>query len=339
MHKACFKCGRSYRTEDELLHGTSRWRRCARGNLWFNCSCDSTLMLPKECDDLIDPVTQMSANCQELLEQYREVLKIPCFPSAALDLVVLLEDPSIDTKVIVERTLRSPILASHILVMANVLRGAGTREIEDLEHAINYVGRPAIKSISIISAVRSFRFPETALDEQVFWTESLQVGSIAKHLVTLLPHGPSPEKAFMAGSLCNIGKIVMCLSFPDVVEEVVAEMQHVNTQCSWLKAERRCSAPSHSSLGELTSASWGLPAYIEPSFYHHSYAQRPPGEASEARQLREVVTLGNQLRHWIYAEPHRVDEALAEKVASALQLPSPESLVESIRPVADAVDW
>ena len=45
--KKCKSCGREFRSERDFFENTSRWTICSQNNLWFDCSCESTLMLTK----------------------------------------------------------------------------------------------------------------------------------------------------------------------------------------------------------------------------------------------------------------------------------------------------
>ena len=75
-------CGRVFKTIDDYLERTSRFRICEEQNLWFECSCHSCLILPKGEYEWFSPADRMSPEAASLFSQIGAIKQLPLIPSA-----------------------------------------------------------------------------------------------------------------------------------------------------------------------------------------------------------------------------------------------------------------
>jgi hypothetical protein len=73
----CGKCKREFAGERDLLTETTRWRMCAKGNLWFHCSCGATLTLPKGKYEFFSPAMAMSDKARSVFAKLQRREDIP----------------------------------------------------------------------------------------------------------------------------------------------------------------------------------------------------------------------------------------------------------------------
>lgn len=75
--KRCSLCSNIFETADDILNKGNRIRICSFGNLWFNCSCDSTLFIPKGKFEWFSADKLMSGEAREIYKKHDLLEKIP----------------------------------------------------------------------------------------------------------------------------------------------------------------------------------------------------------------------------------------------------------------------
>lgn len=137
--KTCSLCKREYKNEEDFLENTSRWRVCKSGMLWFNCQCDSTLVIPKGKFDWYSPDKVLSSYAGKVFNKLILLkTEIPMMPSAAMEAQSLLLDERSSMKELSLSIRKMPHLAIEIIKIADNMR-IGRNKIESLEHACVYI--------------------------------------------------------------------------------------------------------------------------------------------------------------------------------------------------------
>jgi len=121
----------------------------------------------------------------------------------------------------------------------------------------------------------------------------------------------------LAGSLCNIGKLVLAMCFPGLVTKIITDISSPETLGTWQMAEIRYQFPSHTILGEIAAALWGLPDFVMQSARKHHDKMTSKGNSLE---IWEIAGVANQLTHWIFLEPHRIDAPFLQDFCSRYKL-------------------
>ncbi len=162
-------------------------------------------------------------------------------------------------------------LTSKILQIVNSAFFALPRHIESLEQAVSLLGLETIRTLTLVSGI----FKDTkdaqigALSVQSLFVHSARVGSIAKLVAKELGlEREAVEDAFFAGTLHDVGKLVLLHEYPKelkAIQELVA-----NEGLSTVDAEYACLGVSHGLMGAYLLAIWGLPhSIIEAVAFHH----------------------------------------------------------------------
>ena len=120
--KECKKCSRKFVTETDFFTGTSRWRICDMGNLWFNCSCQSTMMLKKGKFPWYSPDKVMSKEAASVFNQLATLKNLPHLPQALMKLQTLLGDDNSTSGQIVQALRSNALIAGNVLKTANNLK-------------------------------------------------------------------------------------------------------------------------------------------------------------------------------------------------------------------------
>jgi HD-like signal output (HDOD) protein len=145
-----------------------------------------------------------------------------------------------------------------------------------------------------------------------------------------------PDEVYIAGSVCNIGKVVLAMCMPEVADRYATELNDLSQLGNWTSAEARHGGFQHTVLGEIGAMFWGLPEHVtEAIAFHH----RPPvmNDAIPVT-LAEVVGLANQVAHWIQLAPHQMDEKLYKAFCARFKLneQAAEKLVDEMMALRSA---
>ena len=334
--KKCNACGREYLTEKDFLQGTSRWRVCERGNLWFNCNCHSTNMIVKGKFDWYSPDQFMSSEAKSIFNQIPSLNQLPHIPTTIMELQQLIQNEEATSKQIATVTKKEPLIASRILQVANNLMQSSTRPIESLEHAISYIGTNVLKDIIITASISSFKFQTKHFQTDQFWQECFLTGRIAEKIAKKFSPRLIPDEAYLAGTLCNIGKVVLAICLPAEADKIYQAISNVNVLGTWEEAEKRHDAFQHTILGEIAASFWGLPEYVlDTSVHHHNLSGHP---TTEFPSYTDIAGFANQLSHWILLRPNRIDAPFFKAIYQkfGLDVNSTDQLAEELLPLKTA---
>ena len=164
-------------------------------------------------------------------------------------------------------------------------------------------------------------------------------GKIAEFLIKQFAPHLNNDEAYIAASLCNMGKVVSAICLPDITDKIRSDIYNTKSS-SYVETEKKHDATSHVILGELAGAMWGLPDYVlYTTAYHHTPASdvkssidttgvdfidfaetEIPKKSENKATLQQVVALSNQLIHIRTGELFRIEEELLYGYASSLNL-------------------
>jgi HD-like signal output (HDOD) protein len=309
--KTCNSCKREFLTERDYLSNTSRWRKCSAGNLWFNCNCGSTLILPVGKYDWYSPEKLMGSEAQSIFNKLSILKDLPHIPAQVLEIQRLVSDSTSHTKDIAAAIKQDPFIAAQILTIAQNIaygRNPSNPPMQSIEHAIVYLGLQSVGELVLSSALRQFKFPESTFDFKRFWHESHLCGAIAEFLNANFRLTLNVDEVYLAASMCNLGKLVTAFSFPSLASKIQSDVNSATNPISWRAAELSYNLPDHRILGEISASVWGFPSYIiEASMRHHSDMSPTP-----TLQLFELVAVANQLVHWVLLAPSRMEPGILE---------------------------
>jgi HD-like signal output (HDOD) protein len=321
--KICNSCQRVYRSELDFLRDTSSWRRCSDGNLWFDCSCRSTLVIPNGKYSWFRADRAMEPSVGAVFNRIASLKELPHIPNAVMSLLVEAQDPECDVSRLAKKVKREPFIADEVYRIASRLRDAripAQEPLQSIEHAIVYVGLKVLEDILVAASIKTFRFKSEKFRSEDFWRDAEVGASIAEYFARKV--GVNSDEAFHAALLVNIGKVVMAICLPNQIDMIHDLMANPDTTGSWVEIETKFVFASHIQLGQIGASLWGLSDFVQEAIQYHHEAESVKFRSFRHRDRRFYATvfLANQLTHWVHLRPERIDTAVMHANAEILGL-------------------
>lgn len=335
--KQCATCGRLYATEMDYLRGTSRWRKCTEGHLYFNCSCKSTIVIIKGKFDWYSPEKFMSEEAKGIFNRLAHVGSIPYLPTVAIELQEAIENDNSDAAKLAELARKDASLAAEILNIANASRAFSAQPVKTLEQAISLMGQSRLSVLCVVASVSKLDFRCRSYSKQTYFTESILTGMIAESLGKRFVPELSFDYLYIGGSFANIGKLLGALSFPKETDAIFERTERISTSSSWPEAEETLNQLNHCTLGEVACSLWGMePEILDLTLKHHN--PLTPGSLRETPVL-SLVTFANQLCHLVSLNSHRVQQDVMRSCLEVFKVSDTDlaKLVNDLRPRGDHV--
>ena len=314
--KQCESCKRTFASEQDFLKETTRWRLCSMRNLWFNCSCGSTLMLPKGKYPWYSPEKAMSPEAASLFNRLATLKDLPKIPTSIIELQQAVDNPQTDATTLARLLKKEPFLAAEILRIADNMRGMRnpvTKPITSLEHAVVYVGVKTLSDLVVAATIRQFKLGTQHFNSQLHWTEAFTTAAFAEFIGKYTNSGLVPDELYLAGCFANVGKIVSAICFAPIADDVSQRVFSPGAPTSWRAAEKTVGAIDHTLLGEIAASLWGLPKFaLETIRQHH---ELPFVHETANVAIVDIVAFANQMTHWVLLRPARIEE----KIVATLQ--------------------
>jgi nitrogen-specific signal transduction histidine kinase/HD-like signal output (HDOD) protein len=168
--------------------------------------------------------------------------------------------------------------------------GLGSR-VDGIDQAVAYLGTDAVKNIAVCSAVyQAFntRKGDSAFNLKLFWWHSLKCALLSRIFAKEVAYS-SPEEAFVAGLLHDIGKLVLWVNFPEKYTELIKQYED---RAEMLATGESQLGATHSQIGAWLLDRWKFPSLVADSaFYHHEPLER----IADALPLSQIVYTANML--------------------------------------------
>jgi putative nucleotidyltransferase with HDIG domain len=259
-----------------------------------------------EATQLIDRLTDIIF---ERLEH--DSLLLPAMPAVAARCMQVIDDPKQDFKSVANLVSKDPILAVHVLRLANSAAFPSRSPATTLELAISRLGIEGLRlAICQFSMYRAF----SSKDERIqaaflgIWEHSLAVALIAREIAGQFegPGGPDPGNLYLVGLLHDIGKPVVA----SLLLETEKLMAVQKSKIPWIghAVWRQVVDRSHRNVGVALARCWKLPECVGDAIekcmgYDHTVPLAPSNVVCLANAFAKV--------HGLYAGDFDVDQVTA----------------------------
>lgn len=208
---------------------------------------------------------------------------LPPFPLVVMQLLDMLrvDDSSLDALIRLARN--DPVILSGILSTANRLRRVnGQPDIHDPFIAASLIGVSQIRRIVVVAAMNKFAAEEKGAE--FLLNHSRAVAIVAQELAALC--GVSPEKAYVAAILHDIGQLCFHIMDPVVFQEVYRQSA---IDGRLIEREAATYGVDHAQIGGELAEHWELPEdFVSAIRTHHN-------DSVVTSKLQAVVNLAESL--------------------------------------------
>ncbi len=225
---------------------------------------------------------------EEILADVRSTLALP---TAAIETLTLLQDPSADIHDIARSIEHDPGLTANVLKLANSSFFGMAHSVGSVQQAIVRLGTAEIvqmvTSLSL-APIKERSVPGYDLMPGALWEHAIAVAVTADQIAHLRSVKPSAH-TFTAGMLIDVGKLVLDQAVGAEIEPI--RRLAFGQQMSFEQAERTVLGIDHAEVGAHLLEHWKVPgSLVEVVRWHHE-----PQNVSGNRDLVDLVHTADQL--------------------------------------------
>jgi putative nucleotidyltransferase with HDIG domain len=227
--------------------------------------------------------------------------RLPTLPSVATRMLSIGSAEDVDLEEIIGLIESNPAMSTTILRMCRTAdKGLGDR-ITTVRRAVIMLGLEAVQVAALSVHVYQQLKREDAdseFDRPGFWVHSLAVACGAESIARAYPAlGVSPEQAYLAGLLHDLGKVALDLTLPNAYTRVL-EMAR-NKRCALCLVERTMLGIDHHTAGKRLAEHWQLPVPVRDAMWLHAQPiESLPSDTDQA--LVGIVTLAESWGRDLY---------------------------------------
>lgn len=234
---------------------------------------------------------QSVANSRKLNEILGSITRLRPLPTSTNRILRVLDEPQTTAGFVAELIALDQALTAYTLRVANSAALGYSSSCSSIKDAVVRLGFRQVRSLvvsTVASGPLSSRLSGYRLGDKELWNHSVSVASAAHWLAGTLRF-PDPEKAYVAGLLHDIGKLVLDqYVFADYTE--IINMMYQYHMPMW-QVERQLFGVDHANVGGLITNHWQFPSELVDAIqYHHT-----PGVNNPNKNLAAIVNLANGL--------------------------------------------
>jgi len=216
---------------------------------------------------------------------------LPALPGVAAQALAVFNNPKATHRDLADIISTDQSLVAGILKLANSAYYGFSRKIATVNDAIVLLGFNTIRSLILASTVKD-RFsqpvPGYSLAAGEMWKHSIVCAMTARNIARRVKFA-SPEEAFVAGLLHDIGKLILNLHVGQLYREI---LEQVSTgKVTFNMAEQQFLGADHAEVGAKVAEKWNLPSELVDTIGNHHLT----GGAGNLSQLTAIVHVADAL--------------------------------------------
>ena len=226
-----------------------------------------------------------------LLAKVETSRSLPTLPHILLQLIDICNQEEKGIRDLSKVINKDPSISERLLRLVNSAYYSLKQKISSIDQALLLLGMDAVKNIAISSSVyQVFHRPgrKSAFNLKLFWWHSLSCATLARHLAIRVQY-PSPDEAFLAGLMHDIGKIVLWNNFEQEYEQILKDSAYRTAEL--LEGEQAFGL-GHAEAGAWLIRHWDMHTFMPDAvLYHHD----PPDRIVHASPMVQMVYVANRL--------------------------------------------
>ena len=228
-----------------------------------------------------------------LAKLFERVGQLTTLPAAAQRIMQLVSDQGSTTADLLSAVEGDPVLAAQVLRRVNSAFYGLRNRVGDLRSAISLLGFREIRNLALtvyMSRMFDGSSEYRGFSREGLWKHCVAVAH-ASRLISLTCRRESPDEAYLAGLLHDMGLILLDQYMGKYLMQIV---DGVSEGKPTTEAERDVLPFDHTLLGAYVATQWNFPAsVIAATRYHHE----PLAAPSSFQQMAATVAVGNYLCH------------------------------------------
>jgi len=201
-------------------------------------------------------------------------------PSVLAKINTVVQNPLSTPEEAAEVIALDPGLSAKLLRLVNSSYYGFIAKVDTLSRAVTIVGSKQLGTMAMGLSVTSMfqNIPPELLNLREFWKHSVACGIIAGTLATMIDKNIA-ERAFVAGLLHDIGRLVMIATHPELCHKTQG-LAKIQSRLLF-DTESEVFGYDHAQVGAALMASWRFPASLENAvLLHHQPSETTPLESS-----------------------------------------------------------
>ena len=190
-----------------------------------------------------------------------EVNKLVSLPDIYYRLESAIESPSSTVDDFAKLLGSDPDLCARLLSLANSAFYSFPAKIETIDRAISTIGLRQIRELVLVTTVLKMftGIPVKAVNMGSFWEHRVAVGVFAKSIAQYAGL-PQSERYYIAGLLHDIGRLVLYIKLPDLMNGLLAQCES-DQQFLYVMEQQQLSY-THAEVGGRLLERWKVPQSI-----------------------------------------------------------------------------
>ena len=225
----------------------------------------------------------------------QEIKALPAFPEQIRQIQTLCESENSGMKEVADAISKDTAIAGQIIKLANS-GGFGGGNIVEVFDAVQVVGLKNISDILLQVGALKILTDRYKVDKK-FIEHPVRVGFYSRSLANLHGKEELADKAYMAGLLHDIGKVVLlsCMDGKSEFERITEKRDRRNQ----FQFEEIAAGVSHAVIGALLAHKWKFPDILKKAIeFHHTPYQVP----KDFREIVYIVYMANSMANFMEEE-------------------------------------
>ncbi len=207
----------------------------------------------------------MSASLAELIATTSELSSLP---TTTMQMMKLLDDDTVEASRVLDVIEKDPSLTANLLKLANSAFYGLRRQVGSAREALILLGNQTIVTLAFATSMGDvLRGPLAAyrLDRNALWHHALGTALAATHLASLSGSQEIRERAFTAGLVHDIGKLLLNRPLKNKLDQLPPDC---GFSCL-LEAESKILGFNHAEAGARLAEAWNFPTYLVHAIENH----------------------------------------------------------------------
>ena len=232
---------------------------------------------------------QAKKKMEQVLTKVLQGAEAPGFPQLTLKILQKVRDPGCETDELADCLQWDPALVIRVLKTVNTAAYGPANPIQNVHHAVSYMGRSQLEQIVLALAVSDAlpAGPTHGFDGARFWKAASKRAALSRLIADKL-HPQTNAEAFTGGLLQDMAIPVLAHNRTEEYGPIL-EHWHSERGASLEDLERQVLGWTHADVGGLLGKLWQLPAGLSKQIFHHHRTDLTDSDLLPALRLVAVL--------------------------------------------------